>query len=57
MPWAARCAEVEYHLTISEKLIAPTGKQVRALAINNSITGTALRFRQGDWASNRVTKR
>jgi FtsP/CotA-like multicopper oxidase with cupredoxin domain len=55
LSWAARCAEVEYHLTISEKLIAPAGKQVRALVINDSIPGPTLRFRVGDWARIRVT--
>ena len=57
LSWAARCAQVEYHLTISEKLIAPAGKQVRALAINDSIPGPPLRFRVGDWARIRVTNR
>ena len=55
LSWAARCAQVEYHLTISEKLIAPAGKQARALAINNSIPGPTLRFREGDWARIHVT--
>jgi FtsP/CotA-like multicopper oxidase with cupredoxin domain len=54
-PWAARCAEVEYHLTIFEKSISPPGKQVRALAINDSIPGPVLRFRERDRARIRVT--
>ena len=55
LPWAARCAEVEYHLTIFEKSISPPGKQVRALAINDSIPGPVLRFRERDRARIRVT--
>ena len=55
LPLAAKCEDVAYHLTISEKLIAPTGKKVQALAINGSIPGPTLRFRVGDWARIRVT--
>ncbi len=54
---AAHGAVVNYDLTISEKIIAPEGKRVIALAINDSIPGPTLRFRVGDTARIRVHNR
>lgn len=42
--------EVTYDLTVSEKIISPTGKKVKALALNNSTPGPTLRFKVGDTA-------
>ena len=53
----AHSAVVRYDLTISEKIIAPEGKRVTALAINDSIPGPTLRFRVGDTAHIRVHNR
>ncbi|HIG81334.1 MAG TPA: copper oxidase [Verrucomicrobiales bacterium] len=53
----AHGAVVRYDLTISEKIIAPEGKRVTALAINDSIPGPTLRFRVGDTARIRVHNR
>jgi FtsP/CotA-like multicopper oxidase with cupredoxin domain len=53
----AHSAVVRYDLTISEKIIAPEGKRVTALAINDSIPGPTLRFRVGDTARIRVHNR
>ncbi len=39
-----------YHLEISEKILNITGKNRRALAINNQIPGPTLRFKEGDYA-------
>lgn len=51
---------VEYTLDIAEVSLAPAGQPVRALAINGSIPGPTLRFREGDVARihvrNRLTK-
>ncbi len=54
---AVRGAVVRYELTIAEKVIAPAGKRVTALAINDSIPGPTLRFRVGDVARIRVHNR
>lgn len=45
---------VEYDLHISEHIQSPAGKPVRVLAINGSIPGPVLRFREGDFARIRV---
>lgn len=42
--------EVSYDLTISEKTIQPTGKKVKALAVNGTIPAPTLRFKVGDTA-------
>lgn len=42
--------EVKYDLTVSEKVIQPTGKKVEALAVNGSIPAPTLRFKVGDTA-------
>ena len=54
---AVRGAVVRYELTIAEKVIAPAGKRVTALAINDSIPGPTMRFRVGDVARIRVHNR
>ena len=41
---------VEYHLTIAETAISPTGTPVRALTINGGVPGPVLRFTEGDMA-------
>lgn len=41
---------VEYELTIDYKTVNITGKNVKAMALNGSIPGPTLRFRQGDFA-------
>ncbi len=52
---------VEYTLDIAETMLSPAGKPVRALTINGSVPGPALRFREGDVARihvrNRLAKR
>ena len=50
-------AVVRYELSIAEKIISPTGRRVKALAINGSIPGPVLRFRVGDTARIRVHNR
>jgi FtsP/CotA-like multicopper oxidase with cupredoxin domain len=45
---------VEYDLHISEHIQSPAGRPVRVLAINGSIPGPVLRFREGDFARIRV---
>jgi FtsP/CotA-like multicopper oxidase with cupredoxin domain len=45
---------VEYDLHIAEHTLSPGGKPVRVLAINGSIPGPVLRFREGDFARIRV---
>jgi len=45
---------VEYDLHIAEHTQSPAGKPVRVLAINGSIPGPVLRFREGDFARIRV---
>ena len=45
---------VEYDLTISETTLSPSGKEVRVLAVNGSIPGPTLRFKEGDTAVIRV---
>lgn len=45
---------VEYDLHIAEHVQSPAGKAVRVLAINGSIPGPVLRFREGDFARIRV---
>lgn len=45
---------VEYDLHIAEQDMSPAGKKVRVLAINGSIPGPVLRFREGDFARIRV---
>ena len=39
---------VEYKLNISYKALNFTGKNVPAMALNDSISGPTLRFREGD---------
>jgi FtsP/CotA-like multicopper oxidase with cupredoxin domain len=46
---------VEYELVVTETTLAPAGKPRQVLAINGSIPGPVLRFREGDTA--RVTVR
>jgi len=45
---------VEYDLDINYKTINVTGKSAKAMAMNNSIPGPTLRFREGDIARIRV---
>ncbi|MDP3296359.1 MAG: multicopper oxidase domain-containing protein [Thermodesulfovibrionia bacterium] len=45
---------VEYDLTIGYKTVNYTGRDVRAMAINSSIPGPTLRFKEGDFARIRV---
>jgi len=45
---------VEYDLRIAERVLSPAGTAVKALAINGSIPGPTLRFREGDLARLRV---
>ncbi|MBL9184040.1 MAG: multicopper oxidase domain-containing protein [Verrucomicrobiaceae bacterium] len=45
---------VEYDLHIAKHIQSPAGKAVRVLAINGSIPGPVLRFREGDFARIRV---
>lgn len=47
--------EVKYNLTISEKIIQPTGKKVKAIAVNGTIPAPTLRFKVGDVAKITVT--
>lgn len=47
--------EVSYQLTISEKIIQPTGKKVKAIAVNDSIPAPTLRFKVGDTAVIKVS--
>jgi len=46
---------VTYELTVSETVMAPAGKNRRALTLNDGIPGPTLRFREGDTA--RITVR
>lgn len=59
IPPAGRAALVEYDLEIEETRWSPDGtlRPVRALAINGSIPGPTLRFREGDVARIRVHNR
>ena len=41
---------VTYELTVSETIMAPAGKNRRALTLNDGIPGPTLRFRVGDTA-------
>lgn len=45
---------VEYDLTIGYKTVNYTGREVRAMTINDSIPGPVLRFKEGDFARIRV---
>lgn len=45
---------VEYDLAITEEKMAPAGKTVKVLAINGTIPGPILRFKEGDVAKIRV---
>ena len=54
---ALRGAVVNYELAITEKIISPTGRRVKALVINDGIPGPVLRFRVGDTARIRVHNR
>ena len=54
---ALRGAVVRYELSITEKIISPTGRRVKALVINDGIPGPVLRFRVGDTAYIRVHNR
>lgn len=51
---AVKAETVEYDLTIGYKTVNYTGREVRAMSINNSIPGPTLRFREGDFARIRV---
>lgn len=46
---------VDYSLEIGYKTMNLTGKNVKAMALNNSIPGPTLRFREGDLARIRIT--
>jgi len=45
----------EYYLTIDEKIVNITGKEVMGMAINGTIPGTTLRFTEGEYAKIHVT--
>ena len=47
-------AIVEYELNISYKTLNVTGKDVKAMSLNDSIPGPTLRFREGDTARIRL---
>ncbi len=47
----------EYNLTIENKTVNITGKEVLAMAINNSIPGPTLRFTEGEYAVIHVTNK
>jgi CopA family copper-resistance protein len=42
--------EVEYEINIDYKTVNLTGKNIKAMALNGSIPGPTLRFREGDFA-------
>ncbi len=46
---------VVYHLAIDKKMVNPAGKEVMGMAINNSIPGPTLLFKEGDYARIVVT--
>lgn len=48
---------VEYTLDVTEALLAPAGKPVRALALNGTVPGPTLRFREGEIARIHVRNR
>lgn len=48
---------VEYTLDVTETLLSPAGKPVRALALNGNIPGPTLRFREGEIARIHVRNR
>jgi FtsP/CotA-like multicopper oxidase with cupredoxin domain len=48
---------VQYNLTVSHKTINHTGKNIQAMALNDSIPGPTLRFREGDIAKIRFYNR
>ena len=50
VPFGFASSVVEYKLNISYKTINITGKDVTAMALNDSIPGPTLRFREGDIA-------
>ena len=54
VPTAGGERTVEYDLFVSEQIVEPAGRKVRALTINGTIPGPTLRFREGDWARIRV---
>ncbi len=45
-----QAAIVEYELTIARQEVNFTGKPAKGMAINGSIPGPTLRFKEGDWA-------
>ncbi|MFN7140505.1 MAG: multicopper oxidase family protein, partial [Limisphaerales bacterium] len=58
LAWSSAEAKiVEYDLEIAEHKMAPAGKMVRVLAVNGTIPGPVLRFREGDIARVRVHNR
>jgi len=57
LPVLSNGAAVEYDLSIAEQRMAPAGKPVRVLSINDGIPGPTLRFRVGDSARIRVHNR
>jgi FtsP/CotA-like multicopper oxidase with cupredoxin domain len=48
---------VEYTLDVTEALLSPGGKPVRALALNGTVPGPTLRFREGEIARIHVRNR
>ncbi len=48
---------VEYTLDVTEVLLSPAGKPVRALALNGTVPGPTLRFREGEIARIHVRNR
>ncbi|MBA4150870.1 MAG: multicopper oxidase domain-containing protein [Verrucomicrobia bacterium] len=50
----AQANVVEYDLAIAEEKMAPAGKTLKVLAINGTIPGPTLRFKEGDIARVRV---
>lgn len=48
---------VDYTLDITETTLAPAGRPIRALALNRSVPGPTLRFREGEIARIRVNNR
>ncbi len=51
LPASTSVAEVvQYNVTVSHKTVNYTGKNIKAMALNDSIPGPTLRFREGDIA-------
>ena len=47
----------EYELTIDEKMVNITGKEVMGMALNGTIPGPTLRFTEGEYAKIKVTNK